>query len=135
MVRRIRYPHPPLLSKQVTVTQYCKARRLALRNDQQYHIAAILYRGGKPVKVGVNTSKTHPLAHRTFPDGKSSAGLHAEMNVLRFAQPGDDLEVIRFKKNGDWTMAKPCRFCQRLIEDKKIGRTRYPNWEGEWQVL
>lgn len=114
---------------------YYKARRLALRNDQPYHLAAILYRGGKPIRIGVNTSKTHPLACRTFPDGKSSAGLHAEMDVLRFAREGDDLEVVRFTKSGKMTMAKPCCFCQRIIRAKKIRRTRYTDWNGEWQDL
>tara|TARA_A200000159_G_scaffold152895_1_gene164317 strand:+ start:889 stop:1239 length:351 start_codon:yes stop_codon:yes gene_type:complete len=114
---------------------YYKARKLALSNNQPYHLAAILYRNGKPIRIGVNTSKTHPSACRTFPDGKSSAGLHAEMNVLRFARKGDDLEVIRFTKLGKMTMAKPCCFCQRLIKEKQIRRTRYTDWNGEWQVL
>lgn len=114
---------------------YYKARELALNNNQTYHLAAILYRDGKPVRVATNSSKTHPCAYRTYPDGASSAGLHAEMSVLRFAREGDDLEVIRFTKTGKRTMAKPCCYCQRLIKAKKIRRTRYTDWNGEWREL
>ena len=39
---------------------YYRARSLALSNGRTYHIAAILRRNGRIVKIGENTSKTHP---------------------------------------------------------------------------
>ena len=114
---------------------YYKARNLALGNNQTYHLAAILYRNGKPIRIATNSSKTHPCAYRTYPDGESGAALHAEMDVLRFARPNDDLEVIRFTKSGKVTMAKPCCHCQRMIKEKQIRRTRYTDWDGAWQTL
>jgi deoxycytidylate deaminase len=62
--------------------------------------------------------------------------MHAEMNVLRFAQPGDEIEVIRFKKcNDERTMARPCSLCAEEIRKAGIKSVRYTNWEGEWEVM
>jgi hypothetical protein len=77
---------------------YYKAEKLALENGRDYHIAAILRRNGRVVKIGENTDKTHPRFKRQYSDGSWASHMHAEMNVLRFAKPGDELEVIRFRK-------------------------------------
>lgn len=114
---------------------YYKARRLALSNGRQYHLAAILYRNGKAVRIGYNRSKTHPMALRHYPNGDTAAELHAEMDVLRFAREGDSIEVLRFKADGSHTMAKPCSFCQRIIAAMKIRQVRYTDWGGKWRVL
>ena len=115
---------------------YYKARDRALNNGQTYHLAAILRRKGKVVKVGTNTDKTHPKFKREYPDGTYSAHMHAEMNVLRFAQPGDTLEVMRFLKCAhEFAMAKPCRHCTELIRDAGISSVRYTNYQGEWEEL
>ena len=113
---------------------YYQAREKALNNGRTYHLAAILRRNGHVVRVGENTNKTHPRFRRQYPDGTWASHMHAEMNVLRFAQPGDELEVLRFKKHGR-TMAKPCSFC--LLEMKKAGikKVRYTNWDGCWEEM
>ena len=91
---------------------YYRARDLALANGRTYHVAAILRRKGGVGKIGENTDKTHPRFKRQYSDGSWASHMHAEMNVLRFAKPGDEIEVIRFKKcNHKWTMAKPCSLC------------------------
>ena len=48
---------------------YKKAKELAINNGRQYHLAAILRRSGKVVKVGSNTHKTHPKFKRQYKDG------------------------------------------------------------------
>ena len=115
---------------------YYRAKDLALNNGRTYHIAAILRRKGTVIKIGENTSKTHPRFKRQYEDGTWASHMHAEMNVLRFAQPGDEIEVIRFKKCGyEWTMAKPCQLCTQEIRQQGIKRVRYTNWKGEWEEL
>ena len=115
---------------------YYRARDLALRNGRTYHIAAILRRNGRVIRIGENTDKTHPRFKRQYPDGTWASHMHAEMNVLRFAEPGDELEVIRFKKcEHGWTMAKPCPVCIREIVKSGIQKVRYTNWTGEWEEL
>jgi deoxycytidylate deaminase len=62
--------------------------------------------------------------------------MHAEMNVLRFAQPGDEIEVIRFKKRSyERTMARPCVLCIEALQNAGITKVRYTNWNGEWEEL
>lgn len=115
---------------------YYKARKKAMSNGRDYHIAAILRRNGHVVRIGENTNKTHPRFKRQYPDGTWGSHMHAEMNVLRFSEPGDEIEVIRFRKcNHTWTMARPCRICTDQIKKAGIRKVRYTNWEGEWENL
>ena len=115
---------------------YYEAKKLALNNKRAYHVVAILKRNKRVVKIGENTSKTHPKFKRQYSDGTWASHMHAEMNVLRFAQPGDELEVMRFtKKCGKVTMAKPCELCQIEIRKAGISKVRYTNWHGEWEDL
>ena len=115
---------------------YYKAREKALSNGRDYHLAAILKRNGKVIKIGENTSKTHPRFKRVYPDGTHGSHMHAEMHVLRFARPGDVLEVIRFKKcDHGMTMAKPCLYCIRHIKDAGIKKVRFTNWMGDWEEI
>ena len=115
---------------------YYRARSLALGNGRTYHIAAILRRNGRVVKIGENTNKTHPRFKRQYEDGSWASHMHAEMNVLRFAEPGDMIEVIRFQKcDHVWTMAKPCLLCMKHMRDSGISKVRYTNWEGKWEEI
>jgi deoxycytidylate deaminase len=61
--------------------------------------------------------------------------MHAEMNVLRFAKPGDVIEVLRFKKSGGRAMAKPCRYCMQHIRHAGISKVRYTDEEGGWKTI
>ena len=100
---------------------YYRAKNLAINNGRDYHLAAILRRNGKVVRIGENTNKTHPRFKRQYKDGTWASHMHAEMNVLRFAKPGDEIEVIRFsKKSGAVTMAKPCHLCMTEMIRSKI---------------
>ena len=114
---------------------YYEARERALNNGRVYHLAAILKRGKKVVKIGENTYKTHPRFKRTYPDGTTGSHMHAEMNVLRFAKPGDTIEVIRFLKTGGRAMAKPCQYCMKHIREAGIKEIKYTNPEGEWECM
>ena len=115
---------------------YYTARQQALNNGRTYHLAAILRRRGKVIRVGENTDKTHPKYKRIYEDGSVVSHMHAEMNVLRFAQPGDELEVMRFLKcTHNYAMAKPCPFCMVHIRDAGIKKVRYTNDSGEWEEI
>jgi len=115
---------------------YYRAKKLAINNGRTYHLAAILRRNGRVVKIGENTDKTHPRFKRQYSDGTWASHMHAEMNVLRFAEPGDMIEVIRFSKcDHKWTMAKPCDICMNEIKKSGIRKVRYTNWVGEWETI
>ena len=114
---------------------YYRAKELAMSNGRSYHLAAILRRNGRVVRVGENTCKTHPRFKRQYADGTWGSHMHAEMNVLRFALPGDELEVMRFKKCSTFSMAKPCALCTSEMRKAGIKRVRYTNWDGDWEEL
>ena len=115
---------------------YYRAKDLATNNGRTYHVAAILRRNGRVVKIGENTDKTHPRFKRQYADGTWASHMHAEMNVLRFAQPGDEIEIIRFKKcSHEWSMARPCSLCMKEMKITGIKRVRYTNWEGKWEEI
>jgi len=115
---------------------YEETRERALDNGCNYHLAAFLKRRGRLIRVGINSMKTHPRFARVYPDGNRAAHMHAEMDVLRFAQPGDELEVIRYQKStSTYTMAKPCWFCMKYIRQAGIKKVKYTNWQGDWEEL
>ena len=107
-----------------------------MSNGRTYHLAAILKRRGRVVKIGENTDKTHPRFKRMYSDGSFASHMHAEMNVLRFAQKGDTIEVMRFTVCEEHpTMAKPCPLCERHMRDAGISKVRYTNWDGQWEEM
>lgn len=115
---------------------YYKAKQLAINNGRPFHLAAILIRDGDVVRIGENTHKTHPRFKRQYKDGGWAANMHAEMNVLRFAKPGDVVEVIRFSKcSHQPTMAKPCPLCMKHMKESGISKVRYTNWQGDWETI
>ena len=105
-----------------------------MSNGRPYHLAAILRRNGRVVRIGENTFKTHPRFKRQYADGTWGSHMHAEMNVLRFAEPGDEVEVMRFKKcDHTLSMAKPCSRCVYEMQKAGIKKVRYTNWKGDWE--
>lgn len=116
---------------------YYKAKKKALANNQEFHVAAVLMRKKHTVRIGTNQNKTHPKYRRKYADGSFRSHLHAEMDVLRFAEPGDIIYVLRFDKRGNLTMAKPCKFCQKHIRLHGIKTVHYSDWDGnmiEWKL-
>ena len=86
--------------------------------------------------MGTNSYKTHPKFGRTFSDGTVIHHMHAEMDVLRFAKPGDTLDVMRFRHgDGTFAMSKPCVLCMALIIEKGIKKVRYTDSDGKWQSI
>jgi tRNA(Arg) A34 adenosine deaminase TadA len=121
------------MTRSASCQVYYKAKSLAMNNGRTYHIAAVLKRGKNIVRIGENTNKTAPRFKRQYKDGTWGSHMHAEMNVLRFAKPGDTLDVMRFSSTGEeLTMAKPCELCMKFIKESKIKKVRYTDWDGNW---
>lgn len=115
---------------------YYRAAEAAMSNGHDFHVAALLWRNKSLIHTGVNQTKTSPRYRRYFPrDGVYGACLHAEMDVLRYARPGDVIEVLRVGKNGNFTMAHPCPHCFAAIKKAGIRTVRYTDWNGQWQTI
>lgn len=112
---------------------YAIAKEMAMNNGQEFHLAAILWRKGKLIRIGINSTKTDPSFQRYYSNGHSTCA-HAEMDALQVAKSGDYLEVMRWNPYGEVMNAKPCGFCQLRI--KRFGvNTRFTNKEGKWTSL
>jgi deoxycytidylate deaminase len=114
---------------------YHKAKELAMNNGEDWHLAAILYRNRRVIKIGTNSSKTHPKFVRVYKNGEEGHQLHAEMSILRFAKPGDKMTVMRFDAKGELTMAKPCKHCESFLREAGIKEVTYSDWSGDYQTM
>lgn len=125
-------------------SHYETAREMAMGNDYQFHIAALLWRNGKLVSIGVCSAQQSKQAQRfydpsqmgqEYPYTCMDACLHAEMDAIRRGcKPGDRIEVIRWTKDGQRAMAKPCVHCQAKIRAKSL-ICRYTGMDGSWCSL
>ena len=57
------------------------------------------------------------------------------MALLNKADGIDEIHVIRFNKNGEVTMAKPCVYCQKFLKEHGVKRVMYTNWVGRWKCM
>ena len=57
------------------------------------------------------------------------------MDALKYAQPGDTLEILRVNRKNELTMAHPCPHCLAAIWEAGIKQVRYTDWNGQWQTI
>ncbi len=86
---------------------------------------------------GTNSSKCSVKFARRHPDGSIGYHLHAEMALINKFDIGEinEIHVVRFKKNGDMTMAKPCVYCQKFLKQYGIKKVHYTDWDGNWTCM
>lgn len=118
---------------------YNKARRMAMSNGHVFHIAAIVKRRGKVIRICTNSRQKRKQYFRYYDESASSnpgvaACEHAEMAALRYAKPGDTIYVIRWKKDGSLGCARPCRHCRPRLKNRNVN-VRYINEHGTWSWL
>lgn len=95
---------------------------------------------GNTVVLGTNGVRQSSKFQRRFSNGSAYCA-HAEMDAIDRARrkfnsiEGLDLYVVRFLKNGNPAIAKPCKYCMKYIKRAKIGRVHYTNINGEWETL
>lgn len=87
------------------------------------HVAALYYKR-RLLSLGVNKTKTHPLAFR-LSQSENKKYLHAEVDCLKGVD-GDisrcTLYVVRADRKGRLAQSKPCKFCQTYIRELGVGR-------------
>lgn len=109
---------------------YYKAKKKAMSNNMRYHVAAIVWRKKKPIFIRSNCHKGHPSCLRVLEGGAITSSMHAEMSALRFAKPGDEIEVIRWGKAGDIRCSKPCEMCESAMRRAGIAAVTFIDKEG-----
>ena len=96
-------------------------------------------------KIGINNYKTHPanLKYKYFgkegKDIRSMVGIHSELSaILKYGREdcSDCIFVnVRIDKNGNPTIAKPCKGCQDLLNQIGFKKVYFTNEQGlfeEW---
>ncbi len=115
---------------------YYRARKIALNNNHTYHLAAFAKKRSGFV-FGTNSDRCSAKFARTHPDGSVGYHLHAEMDLINKFDTGTipEIHVARFKANGDMTMAKPCRYCQKFLRRHGVRKVYYTDWDGSWTYM
>jgi deoxycytidylate deaminase len=93
---------------------------------------AVLTRGKSVIRVATNSTKTHPKYRRVYNGVFECHTLHAEMNALIWARPGDELQVFRFHEDGTEVSSLPCVHCMEAIIKAGISTLTYKNEYGDW---
>jgi len=120
----------------MTVRMFDRAREVAMSNGGPFHLAALLWRDKSLIRIDPNSNKTHPSFARELKNGDIVYSLHAEMSVVRFAQPGDRVVVLRFsRETGELTMSKPCEHCEKALRDAQVSEVVYSDWDGNLKVM
>lgn len=124
------------------------AEKFALEHEYddplEYHLCAVIVRGGSVISVGYNRKSTNGFVEH-FADlvrGERDYCLstHAEMDSVLRARGKTDLRgtkiyVARIKASGGLGMAKPCEICQHILYNYGIRRAYYSISDTEYGVL
>lgn len=103
------------------------AKSMARKSPMYFKLGAVIFRRGKLLGFGYNSSKTHPK----FGSKEHYKTLHAEGDALYCAKKlGNDVEgatMIVYRMNN--RNARPCKYCQELIKKAGILKVIYTNYE------
>jgi len=115
--------------------QYAQAHNY---EDQEYHLCAVMVRGGSVVSVGYNKRNTNGFVEHYTDLARGQRdwcmSTHAEMDCVLQARSKTDLRgckiyVVRkhvnIKKYGTFALAKPCEICQHVLYNYGIRRAFY----------
>lgn len=90
----------------------------------KHNISAVIFdKRGRPLSIGRNSyEKTHPLQARAAAEAGEpyKVFLHAEVAALVRLSDSDKkkahkMVVFRYNKQGEPMLARPCKVCQRVI--------------------
>lgn len=110
----------------------------------EYHLCAVIVRGGSVVSVGYNKKGTNAFVEH-FADlarGKRDYCLstHAELDAIVKARNKTDLRgckiyVVRRKLSGGYGMARPCAICQYALFNYGIKKAYYSINDNEYGTM
>jgi len=100
-----------------------------LSTHDQFKVGAAIMKKRRPVSVGANLVKTHPV----FADGDRWYTIHAEMKALLAAEmpiAWCDIFVYRATARDELAMARPCDECLKVLAEAGIRRVYYTTEDG-----
>lgn len=98
------------------------------------HFAFILNKN-KIISIGKNSKKSHPINHKY--GYSNGSGLHAEAcAVIKSGSINHSKNILvtfRIDRNDKVAMGKPCRHCQKLLQDVNFKEIHYSDERGQFQ--
>lgn len=107
------------------------AQAAKFSEHKKYKLAAVLFINGKPVSVGFNHYRSHPLISK-FSSVKTT---HAEIDAIsnlkyNWNMKNSFLVVCRIKKDGSFGLARPCPLCESILRKKGIKKVFFTSDQG-----
>lgn len=104
-------------------------------DNMDYHLCAVIVRGGSVVSVGYNKNNTNAFVEHYTDIARGQRdwcmSTHAEMDAVLKARGKTDLKgckifVVRRRKiDGDPAIARPCEICQHILYNYGIRKATY----------
>jgi deoxycytidylate deaminase len=108
------------------------ARYFAAKSKSRKMHGAVVVKSGRVLGTGYNKDRNSPFI--VSPEHiKPHCSRHAELEAIRDANwnvKGAVLYVARVNRQGQDRNSKPCRLCQKVINETQIKKVIYTN-EGE----
>ena len=103
------------------------ARYFAEKSKSNKRHGAVIVKSGRVVGTGYNKDRNHPLF--VSPEHiKTHCSRHAEMEAIKEAKgnaKGAVLYVARVNNQGQDRNSKPCRLCEKVINQSNIKKVIY----------
>lgn len=100
------------------------ARSASKNSDYDIQVGCVVSLHGKPVSIGWNVVKTHPI----YTANSHRCTIHAEIKAVISAQcdlQGAIAYVYRETANGIPALAKPCNLCYGVLSEAGIKKVFY----------
>lgn len=114
---------------------------LAQENGKRCKHVAFILKGKRVLAVGVNSSKTHPLAKQLKFQTKYTESQCAELNAcLKLGLTHRDglpdfstmiMVIVRVNNDGSLGLSQPCKGCQHLLAQCGFKKVYYSNANGQ----
>ena len=104
------------------------ARNVSRKSPLRIKVGAVLVCHGKPVSVGFNYEKSHPLHTRGFRNT-----IHAEISALLSCDAdltGGVCYIYREKADGSLGLSRPCNYCYKQLVQAGIKKIYYSTNSG-----
>ena len=110
-----------------------------------YHLSAVIVKGGKPISVGYNKHNTNAFVEHYTDIARGNGrdfclSTHAEMDAVlkirgKIDLRGTKIFVSRIKKIGGVGMARPCHICQHVLYNYGIRKAYYTIDDNTFGVM
>jgi deoxycytidylate deaminase len=106
-----------------------RAKLLSIKSDNTKHqMGCVIVKGNKILGEGYNCNKTHPASPHKW------KRIHAEFMAVLKANgnvKGATVYIFRQRKDGVWSMARPCKDCWQMLYNLGVKNVVY-SFQGEY---